>query len=269
MIISGAILDLDGTIYRGDHLIPGAKKVIERLRNEGLKIVFLSNKALRTRADYADKLTKLGIPTEMDQVVNSSYVMAHWLSQESPTAAVYVIGEPPLVNELKRVGMNISSDPKEIEYVVASFDRDFHYNKLNIAYRAIKNGAHFVATNPDRTCPVEGGELPDAAGMIGAIEGVTGKKVESISGKPSKLMIKAALDRLGTSKDQCLLVGDRLETDIKMGNDVGIKTALVLTGVTSREDISHSPIKPDYVLESVAQLSELIPDGLYSRKYPR
>jgi len=253
-MVKGIILDLDGTIYLGDELVPGAKDTLKLLRENGYRVVFLSNKALQKRSTYVKKLNDLGILTNEDDVVNSSYVMAHHLSQTSPGANVYVIGERPLIEELRSAGLRISENPSEIDYVVASFDRDFHYDKLQIAYDAIMRGANFIATNPDRTCPVNGGEVPDAAGMIGAIEGVTGKKVEKIAGKPSRLMVDAALDRLNLSKNECLLVGDRLETDIKMGNENGIQTALVLSGVTSREDVASSDIKPDFIFEDISQL---------------
>jgi len=151
-------------------------------------------------------------------------------------------------------GFRLSEEPGEIQFVIASFDRTFNYHKLNIALQAMKRGAHFVATNPDRTCPVEGGEIPDCAAMIGAVEGATGKKVETIVGKPSEIMIQTVLDAMGLYPKDCLLVGDRLETDIAMGKKVGMATALVLTGVTNQETLRQSNIQPDYVWESVAEI---------------
>lgn len=257
----GFIFDLDGTVYVSDELLPGAQETIETLRDRGKKLVFASNKPLNRRNVYARKLTRLGIPVEENQVVNSSLVTAGYLAENDPESLVYVVGEEALIEELKNHGIQTTSEPALVDYVVASFDRKFHYEKLNVAFQSIRNGAHFIATNSDRTCPVEDGEVPDAAGMIGAIEGVTGKKVELIAGKPSKLMVKAALDRLELPPEDCLLVGDRLETDIKMGNDHGISTALVLTGVTSREDLAGSSIEPNYVLENLYQLPEKLDLG--------
>lgn len=257
-MIKGLILDLDGTVYLSDELIPGVKDLLNGLRENGYDVVYLSNKALQRRSTYAKKLNDLGVPTSEDKVINSSYVMADYLSRVSPDATVYVVGEKPLVEELKDAGVELSGDPEHIDYVVASFDRNFHYDKLQIAYEAIMNGAKFVATNPDRTCPIKGGELPDAAGMIGAIEGVTGKKVEKIAGKPSELMIETAIDRLGIPAENVLLAGDRLETDIKMGNKAGITTALVLTGVSKIEDLEDSDVKPDFVLDSLSELREKV-----------
>jgi len=250
----GYIFDLDGTIYLGEKLIPGAGETIERLKSLSKKIIYLSNKPLQTREDYAAKLTRLGIPTRAEEVINSSLVMARWLSGEAPGATIYVIGEAPLIQELVRAGFRVSEKAGEIQYVIASFDRTFDYRKLNIALQAIKRGAHFVATNPDRTCPVEGGEIPDCAAMIGAVEGTTGKKVEAVVGKPSDTMIRVAVDYMGLRPQDCVLVGDRLETDMVMGKKAGMAAALVLTGVTTRESLKNSDIQPDYVWESVAEI---------------
>ncbi len=251
---SGYIFDLDGTIYRGEKLIPGAVEVIQKLKNLSRKVVYLSNKPLQTREDYAAKLTRLGIPTKPEEVINSSLVMARWLKQQSPQATIFVIGEPPLIKEMENQGFRLSENPAEIEYVIASFDRTFDYRKLNIAFQALKRGAHFVATNPDRSCPLEDGEIPDCAAMIGAIEGATGQKVETIVGKPSAITIQVAVETVHLKPPDCLLVGDRLETDIAMGKKAGMATALVLTGVTKREDLACSPWRPDFIWESVAEI---------------
>ena len=250
----GYIFDLDGTIYLGERLIPGARETIEKLKSLSKRIVYLSNKPLHTRDDYAAKLTRLGIPTDPVEVINSSLVMARWLSRQARGATIYVIGEPPLIEEMVRAGFSISEKAEEIQYVIASFDRTFDYRKLNIALQAIRNGARFVATNPDRTCPVEGGEIPDCAAMIGAIEGATGKQVEAIVGKPSDIMIQVAVESMALNPRDCLLVGDRLETDMLMGKKAGMATALVLTGVTTLETLQKSNLHPDYVWESVMEL---------------
>jgi len=260
-VFKGFIFDLDGTVYLSDKLIPGADKVIGLLREKGKKVVFLSNKPIQTREDYASKLTRLGIPTQSKEVINSTLVMISYLKKNAPTAKLFVVGEPPFVAELKGAGFVITEEPKEIDYVVVAFDRTFDYRKLNVAYQAIKLGAHFVATNPDRTCPVEGGEIPDCAGMIAAIEAVTQKKVEVIVGKPSPLMIQAAMDAMGLRPDECILIGDRLETDIRMGKESGIATGIVLTGVTDEKTLKESkgsPIQPDFIFPSIADVENLL-----------
>lgn len=258
MKIKGFIFDLDGTIYRGEELIPGADAVIARLKNDGGKVVFLSNKPLQTREVYAQKLTRLGIATSPEEVVNSSFVMTRYLLKLSPGAILFVIGETPFIEELKRAGFMISEDPQKIEWVVAAFDRTFDYRKLNIAFQAIKRGAHFVATNPDRTCPVEGGEIPDCAGVIAALEAVTEKRVEAIVGKPSPIIIAVALEVLGMTAAECMLIGDRIETDIRMGKEANTTTALVLTGVSTEAMLKNSTLKPDFVLSSIAALPDIL-----------
>jgi NagD protein len=260
-MFKGFIFDLDGTVYLSDRLIPDADRVIRLIRESGRRVVFLSNKPIQTREDYASKLTRLGIPTQPDEVINSTFVMTNYLKKIAPQARLFVVGETPFIEELKRAGFQITDEPKQIEYVVVAFDRTFDYGKLNVAFQAIKSGAHFVATNPDRTCPVESGEIPDCAGMIAAIEAVTEKKVEIIVGKPSPIMIQAALDVMGLRPEECILIGDRLETDIKMGKDSGIATGIVLTGVTDEEalkKIKHTPAQPDFVFRSIADVENLL-----------
>jgi arabinose operon protein AraL len=250
----GFVFDLDGTVYLGERLLPGAKAAIAALRDGGRRLCFLSNKPIQSRAEYAAKLTRLGVPVEADEVINSSYVLARHLAREAPGARCFVIGEPPLVAELARAGLT-SVDGPEVDYVVVAFDRTFDYRKLAVALQAVRrHGARLVGTNPDRTCPVEDGEIPDAAGMIGAVEGVTGRRVEPIVGKPSPIMLAAALERLGLAPAECAIVGDRLETDIAMGKAAGLGTILVLTGITSAGDPAIARWKPDYVLGSLEEL---------------
>jgi len=260
-MFKGFIFDLDGTVYRSDQLIPGAEGVIRLLRENKRKVVFLSNKPIQTREDYASKLTRLGIPTQPEEVINSTFVMTNYLKKIALQAKLFVVGETPFIEELKRAGFKITDEPKEIEYVVVAFDRTFDYRKLNIAFQAIKLGAHFVATNPDRTCPVEGGEIPDCAGMIAAIEAVTGKRVEIIVGKPSPLILQTALEMMGLKPEDCILIGDRLETDIKMGREFGMATGIVLTGVTDEKmlkESKHSSIQPDFVFQGIADVENLL-----------
>jgi arabinose operon protein AraL len=254
----GIIFDLDGTVYLSDQLIPGARETIEWLRGHAHPIVFVSNKPLQSRADYATKLTQLEVPTPPEQVINSSLVLVRHLSREMPGARVFAIGEPPLLEELVAASFRLSEDPEEIDVVIASFDRTFDYRKLNIGFQALRRGARFFATNADATCPVTGGEIPDAGAVIGALEGCSKRKLELVVGKPSSLIVEVALEQLGRRAEECLMVGDRVETDILMGHQAGMRTALVLSGVTRREDIPHAPAQPDYILESIAEIPRLL-----------
>jgi arabinose operon protein AraL len=250
----GWLFDLDGTVYLGEILIPGAAETIAALRADGRRVAFLSNKPLSTRADYAGKLTRLGIPTTADEVVNSSIVLARHLRRLDPGAPVFVIGEAPLIGELRDHGFEVRDDA-DVRWVVIAFDRTFDYAKLNTALQAVRrHGARLIATNPDRTCPVEGGEIPDCAGMIAAVEAVTSKRVEAVVGKPSPIILEVALEGLGVSAPECVIVGDRLETDIVMGKSLGLATVLVLTGVTRGDDPHIGDVQPDLVVPSIRAL---------------
>jgi phosphoglycolate/pyridoxal phosphate phosphatase family enzyme len=250
----GWLFDLDGTVYLGEALLPGAVKTIAALRADDRRVAFLSNKPLYTRADYADKLTRLGIPTAADDVVNSSIVLARHLQGLDPGAPVFVIGEPPLIGELRAHDFEVRDDA-EVRWVVIAFDRTFDYAKLNTALQAVRrHDARLIATNPDRTCPVEGGEIPDCAGMMAAVEAVTGKQVEVVVGKPSPIILQAALDALGVEAHDCVIVGDRIETDIVMGKTLGVATVLVLSGITREDDPRIVELQPDLVLPGIHAL---------------
>jgi len=249
----GWLLDLDGTVYLGEQLIPGAAEAIAALRSAGRRVAFLSNKPLQTSDDYAAKLTRLGVPTAADEVINSSLVLARHLRALDPGAPVYVIGESPMRAEMAAHGFEVRNDER-VRWVVIAFDRTFTYAKLNTALQAVRGGARLIATNPDRTCPVEGGEIPDCAGMIAAVEAVTDTKVETIVGKPSPIILEIALRALGCVAHESVIVGDRVETDIAMGKQLGLATILVLSGVTRSDDPRIAALAPDHVLRSVREL---------------
>lgn len=250
------IFDLDGTVYLGDALLPGAGEGISRLRALGKRTVFLSNNPTHSRGEYAEKLTHLGLTTRAQDVVTSGMVLARFLAREMPHARLFVCGEDALKRELQDAGMRLTEAALETDAVIASFDRTFTYRKLQIAFDAIRAGARFFATNADRFCPVPGGGEPDAAAVIAAIEACTNTRVEQVVGKPSRWMTDAILGVLQMPASECLITGDRLETDIKMGREAGMATALTLTGATMREMLEGSEIQPNYVIES---LDELVP----------
>ena len=250
----GWLFDLDGTVYLGEVLLPGAAETIGALRADGRRVAFLSNKPLYTRGDYAEKLTRLGIPATTEEVINSSIVLARHLRKLDPGAPVFVIGEPPLIGELREHGFEVRNDA-DVRWVVIAFDRTFDYAKLNTALQAVRrHDARLIATNPDRTCPVEGGEIPDCAGMIAAVEAVTGKRVEAVVGKPSPIILEVALEALGVGAGDCVIVGDRIETDIVMGKRLGLATVLVLSGITRAGDPRIAELAPDLVVPGIHAL---------------
>lgn len=250
----GYVFDLDGTIYLGEQLLPSAGQTIARLRSWGRRVIFLSNNPTHTCEQYAAKLSRLGLPTQPQDIVNSSQVMMQWLLETAPGCRVFVVGEQPLMQELTQAGFQLVEQADRIDFVIASFDRTFHYQKLQISFDAIRAGARFVATNADRYCPVPGGGQPDAASVIAAIEACTGTTVEVVVGKPSPIMARTVAHMLKLPAERCIMVGDRLETDIAMGKAAGMVTAVVLTGATTRALLNNSPIQPDYILENIGQL---------------
>lgn len=265
VLYDGYIFDLDGTVYLGEVLLPGALEALTTLRRLGRRVVFLSNNPTHSRHDYAAKLTRLGLPTTADEVINSSVVMAAFLQKRMPGARLFVVGEEPLCRELAAAGFRLTQQPGEIDAVIASFDRTFAYWKLQTAFDAIRLGAAFFATNGDRYCPVPitpatptGGQ-PDAAAIIAAIEACTNKRVEAIVGKPSPHMAAAILDVLQLPPHRCLMTGDRLETDVSMGLAAGMDTALTLTGATPLAALATAEMQPTYVVHS---LVELLPSSM-------
>ncbi len=254
-----AILDLDGTVYRGDRLVPGADRGVRTLRERGIEVLFLTNKAIARREDYSEKLAGLGIPAGREDVVSSGWVTARYVRERYPDARALVVGEPPLVSELEAAGIETTTDEPG-ELLVVSMDREFTYRKLDLALRTLEEGTPFLATNPDRTCPTEDGAIPDAAGMIGAVEGVTGRTVDVLLGKPSETMLETVLAGLTADPRECLVIGDRLETDIAMGERAGMTTVLVLSGVTDRSTLADSSVRPDHVIDSMAAIGDVL-DG--------
>ena len=267
--VDGFVFDLDGTVYLGETALPGAVEGIMELRRRGKRTLFVSNKPLQPREVYAQKLTRLGIPTGADEVITSAFVLGHHLANKWPHLKFYVVGEERLRGELRSYGLNVLDeladqdpkqviDPQDIDAVVVAFDRTLDYRKLNTAYQALCKGAHFFATNADKVCPMPGGGIPDAGGTLAALEHMSGREVELIAGKPSSLIMKVALDLLDLPPERCLMVGDRLETDIYMGQQSGAMTAVVLTGVSTREDVAHMPSPPTFVINNLGELPGLV-----------
>jgi len=253
---TGIVMDLDGTIFRGEQLLPGAREACARLGQHGHPILFVTN-AVGTSNSVAGFLNRLGLPASPEQVMTPVIVLKRYLAEHVPHATLYVIGEPPLLQELA-ADFRLSEDPAEIDAVVASADPTFDFHKLTIAFEALRRGARFLATNTDPTWPMAGRVVPDAGAIIGALEGCTQRKVEAVTGKPSLLIARMALDLLGREPEETWIVGDSLVTDIAMGQQAGMKTVLVLTGVTSRADLAASAIEPDHVLEDLAGLPGLV-----------
>jgi NagD protein len=264
-LFDGYALDLDGTVYLGDRLLPGAADTVQRLRSAGASVVFVTNKPLETSAQYAAKLTSLGIPAAPDDVVTAVDALVYYLSAYHAGAALLLISENVVAERLRQEGFPLVGNPAQAEVVVASFDRQFDYAKLHAAFRAVRHhGASIVATNPDPFCPTPDGGLPDCAAMLAAVEACTGVRAEAIVGKPSKHMAAAFLERLGVDPGRAAVVGDRLMTDVMMAKQVGAAGILVLTGATTADVAAGAEIKPDYVLAGIHELLPLTHAGVPS-----
>lgn len=267
--IDGFVFDLDGTVYLGEAALPGSVDAIAELRRCGKRVLFVSNKPLEPRQNYAAKLTRLGIPTPPEDVITSAYVLGRHLAQQEPHLALYVIGEPSLRTELRSHGLQVLEelaqqdpqtvmDPAGIDAVVVAFDRTLDYRKLNTAYQALLRGARFFATNADKACPMPTGSLPDAGGTIAALEHMTGRKLELLAGKPSPLTMAVAINELKLPPNRIMMVGDRLETDILMGQQAGMVTAVTLTGVATRADAERMTPAPDYIINHLGELPGVV-----------
>jgi HAD superfamily hydrolase (TIGR01450 family) len=254
---AGYAFDLDGTLYIDDTLLPGAAEAISRIRAGGGRVVFVTNKPLETAADYAAKLTRLGVPAAPADVVTSIDSLVLYMYGRHRQARVMPIAEPPVIAALEAAGFPITNDPAATDVVVVAFDRTFDYAKLTAAYRAVRlHGAAIVATNPDPYCPTADGGIPDCAAMLAAIEACSGGRAEATVGKPSRHMAEAVLERLHAPAGAVAMVGDRLATDMAMARSFGLAAVLVLTGATKRDQIAASAFRPDYAIES---LNELVP----------
>ncbi|TDR80093.1 HAD-IIA family hydrolase [Paludibacterium purpuratum] len=248
------ISDMDGVIYRGKQLIPGARDFVTRLVDSQTPFLFLTNNAEQTPLDLKLKLEGLGIGglTE-DNFITSAMATAMFLKSQTrktqPTA--YVVGGGGLINELYNVGFSISESHPD--YVVVAKSKTFSFEQIKKAVRFIDQGAKFIGTNPDMIDPVEGGYEPAAGTLLAAISAATGKK-PYIVGKPNSLMMLLATRKLGVHPEDAVMIGDRMDTDIVGGLEAGMCTALVLSGVSTRESVEHFPYQPDYIFDSVADI---------------
>lgn len=253
---AGYIFDLDGTLLLGDALLPGAQALIRELGQQGSQVLFVTNNPTKRAEDVVRRLVRDGIPATAENVINTIATTIHWLTTHAPDAVVYPIAEPPLLEALAAAGIRTSEDPADIDIILASYDRTFTYRKLQIAFDAAHRygRARLMATNPDRYCPMPGGNgEPDAAAIVGAVAGCTGLTLERHFGKPDVVMLEAAMERLGLAAADCLMVGDRLGTDIRMAIDAGMPSALPLTGETTPALLLQTPedARPTWVVERV------------------
>src|SRR6516162_5699487 len=244
----GYLIDMDGVLYRGSELIPGADYFVRQLRGRSIPFRLLTNNSQRTRRDIAAKLARLGIEVEEAHVFTSAMATARFLAQQKPAGTAYVIGEGGLLTALHQNGFAIVDH--EPDFVVVGEGRTFNLELVEAAVRMIQDGAKLIATNLDPNCPTPNGLRPGCGAMVAMLEAATGVRAFSV-GKPSPLMMRAARKELDLTTDETTIIGDTMETDILGGVQLGFHTILVLSGGTKREDLPHYAYTPEKVVDSV------------------
>ncbi|NJE05675.1 HAD family hydrolase [Thermococcus sp. M36] len=259
----GIIFDMDGVIYRGSKPIEGAKELIKFLKERNIPFAFLTNNSTRDPAMYREKLLSMGIEVPEERIITSGLATRLYMARHFEPGKTFVIGGDGLHREMERlrwgvVGVDEARNGlwKEVKYVVVGLDPDLTYEKLKYATLAIRNGARFIGTNPDTTYPAEEGLYPGAGSIIAALKASTGVE-PIIIGKPNEPAYEVAREKLD-GVDEIWMVGDRLDTDIAFAKHFGMKAVMVLTGVSSLEDVEKSDVRPDLILPSVKELVEYV-----------
>jgi NagD protein len=258
----GFLIDMDGVVYRGTELIPGADRFVRHLLEHQLPFLFLTNNSQRTRRDVVTKLHRLGIDVDESHIFTCAMATARFLAWQKPGGTAYVIGEGGLLQALHHNGYSIvDHDP---DYVVVGEGRTVTYEMVETAIRMVMKGARLIATNLDPNCPTQAGPRPGCGAVVAMLETATGRRAFSV-GKPSPVMMRMARSVLGTESSRTTMIGDTMETDILGGVQLGYRTILVLSGATRRVDLEAFAYKPDIVVDSIADLSAPDLAGIGSR----
>lgn len=247
-------VDMDGVVVMTSQLIPGSPEALAELDNFG-DVFILSNNSTRSREKFADNLASLGIDLSPNSIINSAFVLAKYLRERRGKKKAFVVGEEGLGEELEMMGHEVVQ-PEEAEVIAVGMDRNINYDKLDGALSSLLSGAEFYGTNADKTFPTPEGESPGAGASVGAIKGM-GFEPKRIVGKPSSVAAEIAMEVAGTdSPEDCLVIGDRLETDILMAERAGMDSVLVMTGVETRKSLEESAVEPTYVFDDLQGLFE-------------
>ncbi len=252
---SGYLIDMDGVIYRGSKLIPGAQEFIHLLLDQRVPFLFLTNNSQRTRRDVATRLRRMGIRADESHVFTCAMATARFLAEQKPGGTAFVIGEGGLLQALHQNGYSVvDADP---DYVVVGEGRTFTMEMVEAAVDMVTKGARLIATNLDPNCPTERGLRPGCGAIVAMLERATGTRAFSV-GKPSPVMLRTARKQLGLNTAETTIIGDTMETDILGGVQLGYRSILVLTGSTREEDIKGYAYCPDRVVDSIADLCECL-----------
>lgn len=248
MDVSGFMIDLDGTIYKGGKVIPGAVEFIDALKTKKIPFVFLTNNSSYGRDHYVKKLNGMGFNISKENVLSSTTATLNYIRKNLPGKSVFPLGTEQFIEEVK--GTDITITDKDPDIVLLAFDKTIDYAKMNDAYHHILNGAAFIATHPDDLCPTEDGYDLDIGPYIRFFESMTGKKA-TIIGKPNRLMVEMAASEMNVDPKKLCMIGDRLYTDMRMAVNADIASILVLSGETKRSDLDNSDIRPTYLFDTV------------------
>ena len=247
----GFICDMDGVIYHGNKLLPDVREFVEWLYRENKSFLFLTNSSERSPKELQQKLERMGLYVDEHHFYTSALATANFISSQKPDCTAYIIGAPGLVNALYEKGITMNSvDP---DYVVVGETGSYNYEMLVHASDLVRNGAKLIGTNTDLTGPVEGGIVPACRALISPIELATGKQAYFV-GKPNPLMMRTGLKMLGVHSEEAVMIGDRMDTDVIAGIETGLDTVLVLSGVTSLEDVNMYPYRPKYIFNGVGDV---------------
>lgn len=247
-------LDMDGTIYLGQKLLPGAKDFLEYLTASGRKYVFLTNNSAKNKQSYVTKLQALGLDASADQILTSGEATALYLNRMKPNARIFLLGTPDLKREF--IAHDFTLTDSAPDFVVLGFDQTLNYAKLTEACHLIREGVPLIATHPDINCPTDerSGYIPDVGAMLELLYASTGQRAKII-GKPYQEIIDVLMTKLDCRREETAIVGDRLYTDIKLAENAAICGILVLSGETKQTDLANSEVKPDYVFANVRELT--------------
>lgn len=251
---NGYLFDLDGTVYSGNTILPGVLTTLNRLREQEKSLLFVTNTTIRTVEEVRHRLEQLGVECRDDEIMTALSVAAMYFRDMEPSAKVFMVGEQAMKLELDRCGVKTTEDAQRATHVLVGLDRQFTYDRLTQGMNALRNGALLIAANPDPFCPIDDGAIPDTWSLVKALETASLRQTFKVIGKPSAYYAEKVFEKLAIPPEQCLMVGDRIETDIRFGNTHGMYTALVLTGADSRKDIVLTGVEPDYVLASLSEI---------------
>jgi len=248
------LLDMDGTFYLGDRLLEGALRFIEVLQAQRKEFLFLTNNSSKHARQYAEKITRLGLPIPETKVLTSGEATARHLLTRRLNARLFVVGTPALEEEFRAHGFAL--DPDQPDVAVLGFDTTLTYQKLWKLCDFVRAGLPYIATHPDFNCPTETGFMPDIGAMIAFVKASTGREPDLVIGKPNRMIVEAAAQKMNVPLDALGMIGDRLYTDIALGQTSGITTVLVLSGETRLEDVAASPFQPDYVFDNLGAVAD-------------